>query len=102
MGILLVVGVSCSEAEPVPAIPPSSPPVSQVTGLITETHYEGEQMTRFVVESREGSFEILIDLEHDYGFDLKHLEEHRTEELPVTVSLAARDGDLYAVDIVDA
>lgn len=99
--IVLAVGVACSTSEP-GADPSPSPPPSEVTGLITETIYEGEQMMSFVVESREGSFEILLDPERDYGFNLKHLEVHRNQELSVQVPLESRDGVLYAVDVLDA
>jgi len=99
--IVLATTVSCGSAEP-SADPSPSPAPSEVTGLITETIYEGEQMTSFVVESREGSVEILIDLERDYGFNLKHLDLHRDQELPVQVPVESRDGRLYAVDVLDA
>lgn len=101
LAILLVLGVSCSEAEPA-ADPSPSPPPTEVTGLITETTYDGEQMTSFEVESSEGTFEILIDPERDYGFNLKHLDVHRKQELPVQVPVESRDGALYAVDVLDA
>lgn len=99
LAALLLVG--CSEPPMLVGRSPEPPP-TQVTGLITETIYDGEQMTSFVVESREGSFEILIDPEREYGFNLKHLDLHRKEELPVQVPLESRDGALYAVDVLDA
>jgi hypothetical protein len=99
--ILLAACVSCASAEPA-ADPSTGSPPSQVTGLITETSYEGEQMTSFVVESREGPVEILIDPERDYGFNLQHLEQHRSQELPVQVPVESKDGGLYAVDVLDA
>jgi hypothetical protein len=98
--IALAAGVSCSSAEPSGTGPGAAP--TQVTGLITELTYEGEQMTSLVVESREGSVEILIDPEYDYGFNLDHLEKHRTKGQPVQVALESRDDGLYAVDILDA
>ena len=70
--------------------------------MITDLTYDGDQLASFVVESPAGSFDILIDPEHDYGFNLKHLEQHRTKELPVQVFLEVRDGGLYAADILDA
>jgi hypothetical protein len=99
LAALLLVG--CSEPPMLVGRSPEPPP-TQVTGLITETIYEGEQMTSFVVESREGTFEILLDPERDYGFNLKHLDLHRNQELPVQVPLESRDGALYAVDVLDA
>ena len=105
--ILVALTASCGGSEPNPSPSPSPSPSpiaapTEVTGLITEVTYEGEQMTSFVVESVEGPLEILIDPAHDYGFNLKHLEKHRSEKLPVWVTLESRDDGLYAVDIQDA
>ena len=79
-----------------------SPPPEQVTGVITEMRFDGERVVGFEVETVARSFEILIDPERDYGFNLKHLEVHRDQQLPVQVDLESRDGKLYAVDILDA
>jgi hypothetical protein len=98
--LILVATVSCTAADP--AFDPSpTPPPAEITGLITDLEYDGEQLTSFVVEARGDSFEILIDPERDYGFNLKHLEQHLTEELPVQVALESKSGGLYAVDILD-
>ena len=95
--------MSCTATEPAPdpSLSPSPPP-SEVTGLITKLTYDGEQLTSFVVESGESSVEILIDPEHDYGFNLDHLEQHRDKEQPVLVTIDARGEALYAVEINDA
>ena len=101
--LLLAAAMSCTAAEPAPDPRPSpSPPPSEVSGLITELTYDGDQLASFVVESEESSFEILIDPEHEYGFNLKHLEQHRDKELPVLVTIDVRDDGLYAVEINDA
>ena len=105
--MVVALAVSCGGSEPNPDPSPSpspspSPAPSEVTGLIAELTYRGKQLTSFVVESPEGPVEILIDPDHDYGFNLKHLEEHREEELPVHVTLESREGGLYALDIQDA
>ena len=99
--LLLAVSASCSSAEPV-AEPSPAPPPTQVTGLITELVFDGDQLLSLVVESRDGSVEVLIDAEHDYGFNLRHLEQHRTKEQPVLIHLESRDDSLYATDILDA
>ncbi|MGH2711416.1 MAG: hypothetical protein ACRDH9_09470 [Actinomycetota bacterium] len=80
----------------------SSPPPDQVTGVITELQFDGDQLTRFDVEAFDGTYEIFIDPERDYGFNLGHLRSHKSGQLPVLVHLEARDGDLYALDILDA
>jgi len=78
------------------------PPPSRVEGLITEiTPSEGEPES-FVVETQEdGSFEVLITEDVDYGFDLAHLREHMDGELPVRVRLEERDVGAVALQIED-
>ena len=97
---LLILAVGCS-AEP-GATSPSAPPPDQVTGVITDLRFEGDDLVSFVVEARDSTYEILIDPERDYGFNLKHLTVHQEDQLPVLVELESRDGDLYAVEILDA
>lgn len=79
-----------------------TPPPDQVTGVITELQFDGDKLIEFDVETFEDTFEILIDPDHDYGFNLNHLRSHRDQQLPVLVDLESRDGDLYAVNILDA
>jgi hypothetical protein len=82
-----------SRAEDVPSV---------VTGLITSiTPAEGD-LESFVVEQDGTSYEILIAEDIDYGFDLQHLRQHLTEELPVVVTVEARDGAAIATSIEDA
>lgn len=99
LAVLLLVG--CSEPPMLVGQSPEPPP-TQVIGLITELEYEGDQLVSMSIESRDDSHDILIDPEFDYGFNLKHLESHRTDELPVAVDIDARDDGLYAVGILDA
>jgi hypothetical protein len=74
-----------------------------VTGPIIDIESEDTDHVRaFTVRSGEQTYEILIDPNVDYGFPLGHLEEHRTSGAPVRVDLDERDGDLYALAIVDA
>jgi hypothetical protein len=98
--VALVLLASCG-SERAPGPPAMSPP-SQVRGVITDVRMDGDAVTRFVVEGASGRHEILIDPQRDYGFDLRHLEEHRATGDPVLVELENRDGALYAVSIVDA
>ncbi|MDP8956522.1 MAG: hypothetical protein M3N24_06155 [Actinomycetota bacterium] len=79
------------------------PAPRQVTGVITEiSRGTGGQIQSFAVRQGDQSLEIQIDRQRDYGFDLEHLEVHRTSNWPVRVSLEQRDGTLYAVEILDA
>lgn len=97
---ILVLAVSCGTSAGPEA--QRTPPPRQVTGIITELRFDGDQLLSFLVESRDATHEILIDPERDYGFNLRHLRSHRDQELPVLVQLETREGDLYAVEILDA
>lgn len=97
---LILALIAACGGDATPAATPSPP--ERVTGLITEVRFEGEEVVSFVVEAREGSYDLLIDPEYDYGFNLRHLEVHRVQELPVHVELAERDGALYANEVLDA
>lgn len=87
-----------------PAACASEPEVpSTVTGLITSIERsDAGGITGFTVEARGGPQDVRIDPGRDYGFDLEHLEEHRAQALPVRVTLKERDGQAYAVEILDA
>lgn len=94
--LFLAVAAGCSSA-----VQPRATP-DRVTGLIVtvERDQTGAIEAFTVVDGRR--LRVRIDARRDYGFDLEHLEEHRADRLPVTVSLEERDDDLYAVEILDA
>ena len=76
---------------------------ASVTGPIIDIESEDTDHVRaFTVRSGEQTYEILIDPNVHYGFRLGHLEEHRASGAPVRVELDERNGDLYALAIVDA
>ena len=77
---------------------------STVTGLILSLDEEGEEITAFTLRDDETGteYEVLIDPNVEYGFDLHHLVEHQDGELAVTVGLVERDGKLFATEILDA
>lgn len=80
---------------------PEAPP--EVTGLITAIEWsDRDPITGFTVDANDERYDIRIDRDRDYGFDLEHLEEHRLQDLPVRVTLEERDDGLYAVTIEDA
>jgi uncharacterized protein (DUF2141 family) len=86
--------VSCtSEGAPAP---------SQVTGVITEVQRAQGEIAGFTVDAGAESYDIDIDPERDYGFDLEHLEDHRRTGDPVRVDLQDRNGRPVALTIVDA
>jgi hypothetical protein len=82
----------------------SPPPPSALTGLIVEIEGAGSDVDSFTLEEAAGgeTYEIRIASDVDYGFDLSHLFQHLNERLPVRCALEERDGDLYALEIVDA
>jgi hypothetical protein len=53
------------------------------------------------VEAESGPERILVDPERDYGFDLGHLEEHRSRAEPVIVKVREREGPDVALSIED-
>jgi hypothetical protein len=93
VAILLIPSACASE----PEVPPS------VTGLITSIDRSDRgEITGFAVEAQGEGYDLRIDPGRDYGFDLEHLEEHRVQSLPVRVTVQERDGEAYAVEILDA
>jgi hypothetical protein len=91
---ILLVPAACSSQPEAPA---------EVTGLITAIEWSDRgPITGFTVDADGERYDIRIDRDRDYGFDLEHLEEHRLQDLPVRVTLEEREDDLYAVTIADA
>ena len=96
--LILILAASCGgEATPV-----ADPSPGRVTGLITEVRFDGDEVVSFVLETRDESHDLLIDPEYDYGFNLRHLEVHRKQELPVHVEIVPVEGSLYAHEVLDA
>lgn len=56
------------------------------------------------IEIKQGdeTFEILIDPEVDYDYNLGHISEHLSSGAPLTVGVEERDGELVATSINDA
>lgn len=76
---------------------------AEVTGLITAIEQSDRgPIASFTVDEDGQAYDIRIDRERDYGFDLGHLEEHLAQGDPVRVTLEEREDGLYAVEIVDA
>ena len=96
--IALSIG-SCSDDGTVPA----SDAPGEVTGVLTDIESASiGDVQGFTLKDGDKTYEILIDEEVEYGFDLGHLQEHLSGSLPVTVTLEERDGALYALSIDDA
>ena len=77
-------------------------PPPQAEGLITEIRPEEGEPESFVLETEsDGSLEITLAEDVDYGMDLQHLHEHMDGDLPVRVELEERDGQAVALSIED-
>lgn len=76
---------------------------TEVTGVILtlDTNASGE-ITGFVVREREETLDVAVDPARDYGFDLRHLNQHLAQEQPVRCKVEQRDGSLVALTIEDA
>lgn len=94
LAMTLLLAPACSAEPETPA---------EVTGLIIALEQSDRgPITGFTVDAEGERYDIRVDRERDYGFELEHLEEHRAQELPVRVTLEERDDGLYAVAIEDA
>ena len=72
-------------------------------GVITAIDGSGSDVRSFTLETEDdGTLEVFIADDVDYGFDLAHLHAHETTGDPVRCALEDRDGRAYALEIVDA
>jgi hypothetical protein len=75
---------------------------SELTGVIVQVDGTGNDVTAFTLEVGADRYRIFIAEDVDYGFDLRHLHEHRLTGDPVRCTLEERDDRLYALEILDA
>lgn len=84
-------------------IAPATNTPGEVTGVLTDIESASVgDVQGFTLKDGDKTYEILIDGDVEYGFDLGHLQEHLSGSLPVTVTLEERDGALYALSVDDA
>ena len=79
-----------------------SRPPAQLVGAIVEVQSDEGSVVSFTLEAGGDTHTIYIATEIDYGFDLRHLHEHRTTGEPVRCTLEERGERLYALEIADA
>jgi hypothetical protein len=92
---MLLLSVACGDA--------ADEAPRRVMGLIVEIRRDDGRIDSFTVEtSNHLRYDIAIDPNHDYGFDLEHLQVHLDQELPVSVRIDEQDGSLVATEILDA
>ncbi len=78
----------------------SVPP--EAVGLISDVTGDGNTIESFTLETDDqGTLEVFIAEDVDYGFPLGHLREHQASRAPVRCVLEDRDGRAYALEIVD-
>jgi hypothetical protein len=99
---LLLAAACGGDDEPAAGADASGAP-DNLTGVILAVDSEGLQdVTSFTLKDGNSEFEIFIDENVDYGFDLGHLREHLRTGDPVHVPVHEIDGKLYAAAIEDA
>jgi hypothetical protein len=99
---LLLAAACGGDDESTPEASVSGAP-DNLTGVILAVDSEGLQdVNSFTLKDGTREFEIFIDDNVDYGFDLGHLREHLRTGDPVHVPLTVIDGKLYAAAIEDA
>ena len=78
----------------------------EVTGVITgiTTGDDRSDVTAFILDAsgEDAEYELMIDPEVEYWFDLAHLFEHQETGDPVLVEVDDRSDALYALRIDDA
>ena len=85
----------CGESDE--PVPPAA------VGVITAIEGDGSDVRSFTLETEDdGTLDVFIAADVDYGFDLAHLHEHQTTGDPVRCTLEEREGRAYALEIVDA
>jgi hypothetical protein len=79
-----------------------SRPPAELVGAIVEVQSEKGSVVSFTLDAGGETHAIYIAKDVDYGFDLRHLHEHRTTGEPVRCTLEERGERLYALEIADA
>jgi hypothetical protein len=79
-----------------------SRPPAELVGAIVEVQSDNGSVVSFTLDAGGETHTIYIAKDVDYGFDLRHLHEHRTTGEPVPCNLEERGERLYALEIADA
>lgn len=98
LAVLVLFGAACGDGDGDASGAPDS-----VQGIIV--NIEGERLDRiesFRLKSGDDLYEIHIDPDRSYSFNLGHLHEHLASSEPVVVELEERRGELFALSIEDA
>ena len=79
-----------------------SRPPAELVGAIVEVQSDNGSVVSFTLDAGGEIHTIYIAEDVNYGFDLRHLHEHRTTGEPVRCTLEERGERLYALEIADA
>ena len=75
----------------------------EITGPVVKVDAESlGEVTSIELKQGNETFEILIDPEIDYDYNLGHISEHLSSGAPLRVEVEERDGELFATSISDA
>jgi hypothetical protein len=75
----------------------------EITGPVVKVDAKSlGEVTSIELKQGEETFEILIDPEIDYDYNLGHISEHLSSGAPLRVEVEERDGELIATSISDA
>ena len=68
----------------------------EVTGRIMKIERTNGRISALDITSDGKSYRVVVAPDIDYGFDLEHLKQHRSQHLPVRCPLEQRGGRLVA------
>jgi len=75
----------------------------EITGPVVKVDAKSlGDVTSIELKQGDETFEILIDPEIDYDYNLGHISEHLSSGAPLRVEVEERDGELFATSISDA
>lgn len=74
---------------------------TEVTGTIEAVTRRADRVERFSVRADGRTYVLETPADVDYGFDLRHLDEHRTTGAPVRCTVERRGDRLVATAIDD-
>jgi len=75
----------------------------EITGPVVKVDAKSlGEVTGIELKQGDETYEILIDPEIDYDYNLGHISEHLSSGAPLRVEVEERDGKLFATSISDA
>ena len=79
------------------------PPSSPVEGRITQISGDSRGLNLLQFKTEDGApYEVRLDPEFDYGFDLRKLHDYQEQDRPVVIDFERNDGSAPATAIKPA